>query len=97
MNREALENFRNQGPCSCGSSDCWYCSAIGDFKFLWAIAKAERDIYVNQLQRALEIADALTDYMCNSDDAIAWRSMLANLVCEVEAKPKPPTENASNI
>ena len=97
MNREELENFKNRGPCSCGNTDCSYCSAIGDFKFMWAIAKAERDIYANQLQRALEIADALTDYMCDSLDAVAWRAMLSNLVSEVEGKPKPSEEHASEI
>ena len=95
MNREELENFKNRGPCACGNPDCSYCSAIGDFKFMWAVAKAERDIYVNQLQRALEIADALTDYTCNADDAADWKEMLGNLVAEVEGKPKPSKEHAS--
>jgi len=62
---------------------------------MWAVAKAERDIYVNQLQRALEIADALTDYTCNADDAADWKEMLGNLVAEVEGKPKPSKEHAS--
>lgn len=97
MNKEELDNLRNKGPCACDSPDCWYCAAIGDFKFQWVLAKAERDIYANQLERALAIADALSEY--GNDPALAedWRKMLANLVCEVKGKPKQTEENVCEI
>jgi len=94
MNREELENLRNKGPCVCAAPDCWYCSAIGDFKFQWALAKAERDIFANQLQRALETAAALAEYADDPEKLGDWRIMLEHLVSEVHWKHKQPEENA---
>jgi hypothetical protein len=87
MNRVELEKFKLSGPCTCGSADCWYCSAVGDFKFLWAVANAERGLYANQLQRALEIASALSEYVNCSESSLDWCDMLSKLVAEVEFKP----------
>jgi len=97
MNREELENLRNKGPCSCNQPDCWYCAAIGDFKFQWVLAKGERDIYANQLERALAIAGALAEYKNDPELAETWGVMLDNLVSEVQGKPKQLEENVSEI
>lgn len=97
MNREELENLRNKGPCNCESPNCWYCAAIADFKFQWVLAKAERDIYANQLERALAIAAALSEYKDNPEIVEDWRKMLDNLVCEVQGKPKQTEQDACEI
>ena len=92
MNREELENFKNKGPCSCNSEDCWYCTAIGDFKFQWVIARAERNIYANQLERSLEIAQALSEHAVIAEGSFDWREVLKRLISEVKGE-----KNASEV
>lgn len=88
MNKEELENFKGKGPCVCEATDCWYCSAIGDFKFQWAVAKSERDILANQLERAIEIGGALTTHTYRTEEAFEWNQLFDRLVSEVRGKPK---------
>ena len=100
MNRTSLENFRKKGPCTCGDVDCWSCASIGDFKFQWALAATERDIFRNQLERALEIAGGLAEHTNRTEEAYDWCTSLTTLVSEVRQeenlfyKPKLVEENA---
>jgi hypothetical protein len=96
MNREQLETFKSNGGCSCSKDDCWYCGAIGDFKYLWTVAQAERGIYANQLERALEIGNALVECAQDSECSRDWATLLQKLIIEVQGvvKPKQIEENA---
>jgi len=98
MNREELENLKNNGPCTCNSAECSYCSMIGDFKFRWYLNNAELGIVRNQLEQALEIAGALAARVpAASESADDWCAMLDRLLAEVRGTTKTKEEDASEI